>query len=115
MHSGSDARDGASSPRLLNIESAASEVKPSNCQVEVKSDPETVRFQKHSPLSYFCDIRRGRHVGSGWAAAHKRFVQSGEASVFGLSVTFWVLDRRLDKRSNLKMSPWTLGHCDERF
>lgn len=43
------------------------------------------------------------------------FVQSGEASVFGLSVTFWVLDRRLDKRSNLKMSLWALGHCDERF
>lgn len=65
MHSGSDARDGASSHRLLNIESAASEVKPSNCQVEVKSDPETVRLQKHSPLSYFCDMRRGRRVGSG--------------------------------------------------
>lgn len=64
MHSGSDARDGSSSHRLLNIESAASEVKLSNCQVEVKSDPETVRLQKHSPLSCFCDITQGRRVGS---------------------------------------------------
>ena len=73
MHSGSNAlcfRDGASSPRLHNWISCIwsqtvklsgwSEVRSWNCTAS-----------EHSLLSHFCDIRRGHHVGSGWAAAHK--------------------------------------------
>ena len=95
--------DGSSSHRLLNIESAASEVKLSNCwswsevrswnctASETQSTELFLWFKTRSPC-WFC-LSNGPHMG---------LVQS-------------IWDCQLDKRSNLKMSLWTLGHCDEHF